>query len=622
MHRASSSLVFAAGLMLAGSPTHATDGSDQAAPPTRSSIAAVAAQVDRSLVHLEVPDGFGTGFLFRDPQTIVTAAHVVSEVPIGGEVVVRTIAEDREGAAVLAAAAPAILRFRHREIDLAVLEWTQPDDRGTPLVPASTSRLLPRGTEVLVHGFPGAMAPTIARGIVSAHQYDFMDGHTYYFLDAAMGSGGSGGPVTDLSGRLVGVANAVYDDGEASNFNWAFAIPIKHVEAMVPAGGVSAIPKPRTFEERVAAIESAVGFEAQVAARQREVVELAQDSSSIAMLHQDLAALLDAIGPMPTPSTAAEFGRAEEATVIVARALAERAVVLSWRESPTDEVEAYAMWRDGVGHDPAWVCAVADAFGPEFEAPTAKEQARLFSLLATRLQVLSEDARRGCDRVAEYSTCPPFEERTLDRAAVIAGYASIDLLSCQLDEAGLVLGSFLEEGPPEDLVVAQAVHRLARAADSAHATWFSLPSECRDTRGELDELDAESLRALLESSGYRRLETILVEVPSISSPEPNPEIVFALEASGPPIAVYLLSELVGELDEADIDLELLDRRSFSIDADVRGISFAAVAASSDDPGPWRLRVINAGDDTESSQQVRVECWGKPGEVRFRRQAPE
>lgn len=615
-------LIVPASLILAEVPLPQTSEAARSAPPDRTTVAATAAKVDRSLVHLEVPDGFGTGFLFRDPRTIVTAAHVVSEVPFGGEVVIRTIAEDDEGAAVLAAAAPAVLRAVHPEIDLAILEWTQPGEGAIALAAAPAPKLLPRGTEVLVHGFPGAMAPTLARGIVSAHQYDFMDGHTYYFLDAAMGSGGSGGPVTDMSGRLVGVANAVYDDGEASNFNWAYAIPLKHVEALVPSGGVSAIPKRRTLEDRVAAIEAAVGFDAQVAARQREVVELASEAPSIARLHSEVKALLDAIGPMPRPTSAAESGSFEEAMLLAVRALAARAVVLSWREVPADEFEAYQMWRDGVGHDPSWVCEVAHAFSPDDAGPTAAEQARNLSLFATRLQVLSEDARRGCDRVAEYSICQPFEERSLDRAAVIAGYAAIDLLSCQLDDAGMVLGIFQEEGPPENLIVAQAVHRLARAADAAYAAWFSLPSACRDARGELDELEAESLRELLESSGYRRLETMSVEVPSTSSPEPNPEIVFTLEASGPPIAVYLLAELVGEHEEVDIDLELLDRRGYSIDADVRGISFAAVAASSDDPGPWRLRVINAGDDTDSSQKVRVECWGKPGAVRFLRQAPD
>ena len=617
MHRALPFALIATSLWFAGSHAAAMCVAPQAASPDQPSIAAIAARVDRSLVHLEVPDGFGTGFLFRDPRTIVTAAHVVSEVPIGGEVVIRTIAEDEEGAAVLAAASPAILRFMHPEIDLAILEWTQPNDGAAALDAAATPKLLPRGTEVLVHGFPGAMAPTVARGIVSAHHYDFADGHVCYFLDAAMGSGGSGGAVTDLSGRLVGVANAVYDDGDASNFNWAYAIPLKHVEAMVPAGGASAIPKPRTLEERVAAIAAAEGFEAQVAARQREVVELAAEASSIARLHEQVGALLDAIGAMPPPSSAAEAGRAEEAVVIVARALAERAVVLSWREIPADDFEAYEMWRDGAAHDPAWVCEVASSFGPEFDAPSAQERARILTLFANRLRILAEDARRGCNRVAEYAACPPFEERTLDRAAVIGCYGSIDLLSCRLDEAWMAIEILGEEGPPEDLVVARAIDRLARAAEAAYATWFSLPAACRDAREELDTLDLASLRELLEATGYRRIDTVSIEAAAFSSTGPSPAIAFTIESSGPPIAVYAIAIPAG--DDADIDLGLFDRGGYSVDADDRGDAFAVVAASSDDPGPWRLEVIDA---EESPVTVRVEFWGKPGLVAVRRQGEE
>lgn len=608
MHRALRFAVLTS-FLSAGLPAPLMLAAAQAPSPDRPSIAAIAARVDRSLVHLEVPDGFGTGFLFRDPRTIVTAAHVVSEVPLGGEVVIRTIAEDEEGAAVLAAASPAILRFRHPEIDLAILEWTQPSGGATALDAAPTPKLLPRGTEVLVHGFPGAMAPTVARGIVSAHQYDFADGHVCYFLDAAMGSGGSGGPVTDLSGRLIGVANAVYDDGDASNFNWAYAIPLKHVEAMVPAGGASALPKPRTLEDRIAAIAAADGFEAQVAARQREVVELAAEASSIARLHEQVGAFLGAIGPMPQPSTAAEAGRAEEATVLVARALAERAVVLSWRQFASDELEAFEMWRDGVAHDPAWVCEIAGAFGPEHEAPSAQERARILTLFASRLRILAADARRGCDRVAEYAACPPFEERTLDRAAVIAGYASIDLLSCRLDEALLVLEIFGELGPPEDLVVARAIDRLARAAEAAHAEWFSLPAACRDAREELEALDLASLRERLEAAGYRRIDTASIEAEAFSPTGPNPSIEFTLESAGPPIAVYALAVPRG--DGADLDLRLFDRSGHLVDADDRGEAFAVVAASSDGPGPWRLEVINAVDAEAPPTTARIEFWGRP-----------
>ena len=593
----------------------ATPGA-QAVPASRD-LASTAAIVDHGLVHLEVPDGYGTGFLFRDSRTIVTAAHVVSEVPLGGEVVIRTIAEDAEGAAVLAPAAPAVLRLVHPEIDLAILDWTEPSPGAAALEARPSPKLLPRGTEVLVHGFPGEMAPTLARGIVSAHQYDFTDGHVYYFLDAAMGSGGSGGPVTDLAGRLVGVVNAVYDDGEASNFNWAYAIPLRHVEALVPAGGVSALPKPRTLEARIRAIESAEGFEAQVAARQREVVELAGEAPTIDRLHESVTALLAAIGPMPQPSTAAEFGRAEEATVLVARALSERAVVLAWRQDPADELEAYQMWRDGRGHDPAWACEAAFDFGPAPEGNDPQDSARMLSVMANRLRMLMEETRRGCDRVCEYASCPPFEERSVDRAAVIAGYAAIDLLSCRLDEAEILLGLLSDEGLPEDLAVARALDRLARAAEAAHAEWFSLPSACRDARFELDGLDSAALRGLLELAGYRRIESTSIEVAPFSIAEASPTIAFTLERSGSPVAVYAIA--TPSDDTSDIDLRLSDRSGRPIDADERGEAFAVVSASSDEPGPWFLEVLNPGDDPQS---VRIEFWGKPGAVRIRRQAEE
>jgi hypothetical protein len=603
-------------LLASGStPTSASLRASRPSPP----IVETASHVDRSLVHLEVPDGYGTGFLYRDPRTIVTAAHVLGTLPVGGEVVVRTIAADGEGAAVLAVAAPAVLRFMHPEIDLAVLEWTRPNEGATPLEAVSSARLLPRGTEVLVHGFPGTMAPTLARGLVSAHQYGFADGHTSYLLDAALGSGGSGGPVTDLAGRLIGVANAVYDDGDPSNFNWAYAIPLRHVESMVPAGGVAAIPKPRTLEERIAAVRSAEGFEAQVAARQRELAELAATSASLASLHADVATLLGAIGPMPPPSNAAEAGRAEEATVLVARALAERAVILSWREVPADDLDAYEMWRDGVAHDPAWVCEVAFDFGPEIDPSDSQARARFIALLAARLRIVSEAARDGCARVSAYVACPPFEERLLDREAVIAGYASIDLLSCQLDGAWMAMEILGEDGPPEDLAEARSFDRLARAAEVAQAVWFSLPPACRDVRSELDELDLDTLRELLEAAGYRRVDLARVEV---AADEPDPAIVFSLEASGPPSGVYALAIAEGdesELLDVDLDLALFDRTGYPVDSDERGEAFAVVAAASDDSGPWCLQVINAKEQT---RRVRVEFWAKPGAAKVLRQGDE
>ena len=208
------------------------------------------------------------------------------------------------------------------------------------------------------------------------------------------------------------------------------------------------------------------------------------------------------------------------------------------------------------------------------------------------------------------------EERLLDREAVIAGYASIDLLSCQLDGAWMAMEILGEDGPPDDLVEARAFDRLARAVEAAQEVWFSLPPACRDVRSELDELDLDTLRELLEAAGYRRVDRVRVEV---AADEPSPAIVFSLEASGPPSGVYALAIAEGddsELLDVDLDLTLFDRTGYPVDSDERGEAFAVVAAASDDPGPWRLEVINA---KESPQTVRIEFWAKPGAVKLLRE---
>jgi hypothetical protein len=83
--------------------------------------------------------------------------------------------------------------------------------------------------------------------------------------------------------------------------------------------------------------------------------------------------------------------------------------------------------------------------------------------------------------------------------------------------------------------------------------------------------------------------------------------------------VYALAVVNGDDSDQldiDIDLALFDRTGYPVDSDERGEAFAVVAAASDDPGPWRLEVINA---KESPQTVRIEIWAKPGTVKLLRE---
>lgn len=592
-------------------------------PPAAMTVVEIAARIDRGLVHLELEEGHGTGFLYRDPRTIVTAAHVVLDLPIGGEVVVRTIVEDEEGAAVLGEAAPAILRFVHPEVDLAVLEWTAPreDARVIAPSPSPSPRLLPRGTEVLVHGFPGAAAPTLARGIVSAHQYDFRDGATSYLLDAAMGSGGSGGPVTDLDGRLVGVANAVYDDGDASNFNWVYAIPARWVESTVPAGGVAAIPAPRSLAERVASIDAvreAGSGAAVLEAIVREIESIANATHGSTRLREEVDALLEAVEAPAPPTTVGDAARREELVLALSKRLALRIATLAMREfAGVGTSESSAVTRGAVLEE-GWTCTTAARLRPPLEALPPAIRTVLLERSAQGLRELVEDARRGCASVAEYLACPSFEERRLDRAAVLDGYAAADLLGCAILEGWAMIEALEASGAAADLGEARSRDRFEKSVTAAQVAWLGLPPACRDVRGELDGLEVDELRSLLEASGFRRLDATRVTVDPESPEDPRGLVEFTVESKGVPSAIYLLaSPRRGGEDEVDIDLVLRDRGGFLVDADERGAAGAAVALGSDEPGPWTLEVI---DPLRSGREVTIEFWGASSTTIARRPA--
>lgn len=587
------------------------------APPAAMTVVEIAARIDRGLVHLELEEGYGTGFLYRDPRTIVTAAHVVLDLPIGGEVVVRTIMEDEEGAAVLGKAAPAILRFVHPEVDLAVLEWTSPREDARVIEPSPSPRLLPRGTEVLVHGFPGAAAPTLARGIVSAHQYDFRDGATSYLLDAAMGSGGSGGPVTDLEGRLVGVANAVYDDGEASNFNWVYAIPARWVESIVPAGGVAAIPAPRSLAERVASIDAVRegGSDAAVVeAIVREIDSIATATHGSTRLRDEVDALLDAVEAPAPPTTIGDAARREEIVLALSKRLALRMATLAMREfAGVGTSESSAVTRGAVLEE-GWTCTTAARLRPPLEDLPPAIRTAVLDRSAQGLRELVEDARRGCASVAEYLACPSFEERRLDRAAVLDGYGAADLLGCAILEGWAITEAIEASGAAADLGEARSRDRFEKSVMAAQVAWLGLPPACRDVRAELDGLEVDELRSLLEASGFRRIDATRVTVDPESPEDPRGLVEFSVESEGVPSAIYLLaSPRRGGEDEVDIDLVLRDRGGFLVDADERGAAGAAVALGSDEPGPWTLEVI---DPLRSGREATVEFWALPRAVRI------
>jgi len=87
------------------------------------------------------------------------------------------------------------------------------------------------GDTVYAIGSPGGLEKTVTQGIVSALGRRFLQIGDVTQIDAAVNHGNSGGPVVDMTGRLVGVVFAGADQFQGLNF----AIPAERLAAALPA---------------------------------------------------------------------------------------------------------------------------------------------------------------------------------------------------------------------------------------------------------------------------------------------------------------------------------------------------------------------------------------------------
>ena len=87
------------------------------------------------------------------------------------------------------------------------------------------------GDTVYAIGSPGGLEKTVTQGIVSALGRRFLQIGDVIQIDAAVNHGNSGGPVVDMSGRLVGIVFAGIEQYQGLNF----AVPAERLAAALPA---------------------------------------------------------------------------------------------------------------------------------------------------------------------------------------------------------------------------------------------------------------------------------------------------------------------------------------------------------------------------------------------------
>lgn len=142
----------------------------------------------------EVPRNVGSGFIISDDGYIITNNHVIdraSKIVVtlndGKELVGEVIGTDERTDLAL---------IKVEAKDLVPLEIGGSDD-------------LKKGQWVLAIGSPFGLDSTVTAGIVSAINRDTGDYLPFIQTDVAVNPGNSGGPLIDLSGKVVGVNSQI-----------------------------------------------------------------------------------------------------------------------------------------------------------------------------------------------------------------------------------------------------------------------------------------------------------------------------------------------------------------------------------------------------------------------------
>ena len=163
----------------------------------------------------------GSGFRIAGTRFIATAAHV-ADVPLQ---------QMQPHVVWRGEAYPIQLKLASRSRDVALLELlAEAPIPGLALAPADAPLVL--GEWVVILGCPFGRQPTATVGIVSAvpgtitepaRLKDLMQ------LNAAVNPGNSGGPVVNLRGQVIGIANATIPGG----FGLGFATPVAALAPLI-----------------------------------------------------------------------------------------------------------------------------------------------------------------------------------------------------------------------------------------------------------------------------------------------------------------------------------------------------------------------------------------------------
>ena len=194
---------------------------------TDPAVVSVSATLDQHVQSDKRPrgrEGEGSAFVYDPDGLILTNYHVIERAAE-----IRVVLEDGEElkASIVGVDAPT---------DIAVLRVPKKNLSFLPLGDSDRARV---GDWVVAIGNPFGLSHTVSAGIISAKGRTGQDvkglgdeSGYYNFIqtDASIHPGNSGGPLLDLSGRVVGINTAM----RAQTSSIGFAIPINMVKDLLP----------------------------------------------------------------------------------------------------------------------------------------------------------------------------------------------------------------------------------------------------------------------------------------------------------------------------------------------------------------------------------------------------
>ena len=185
------------------------------------SIPDVVAERSPGVVRIEVPNGYGSGFVVDERGVIATSYHVIA-----GAEAAEVVIDDAHRLPVVRVLASDELH------DLALVQVQMGPKERLRSLPLGDSRAVRPGEPVLTIGSPfGMLDHTVSDGLVSSVRGE--DEIKLLQISAPISEGSSGGPLLNRNGEVIGMASMIVSGGQNVNF----AIPVEYLEPLMQRRG-------------------------------------------------------------------------------------------------------------------------------------------------------------------------------------------------------------------------------------------------------------------------------------------------------------------------------------------------------------------------------------------------